>query len=87
MQTPIFYALAVVLVIGTAIPVFKGINSVSKVCNKVVPVMALGYTAVVCILLILNIGKLPAFFSAFLYRLQPARLFRAVPLEPLSHRV
>ncbi len=76
LQTPIFYALAVVLVIGTAIPVFKGINSVSKVCNKVVPVMALGYTAVVCILLILNIGKLPAFFSAvFVQAFQPQAFF------------
>lgn len=71
-----FYIVAVILVIGTAIPVFKGLGAVSNVCNKIVPVMALGYTVIVVILIVLNIGKVPEFFvSVFTQAFKPRALF------------
>lgn len=75
-QSAGFYVVAVLLVIGTAYPVFRGMNSVSKICNLIVPVMALGYTFIVFVLVLLNLDKLPTFFAAvFSQAFHPQAMF------------
>jgi len=63
--TSIFHYIAAVLVVAfTGIMVFKGIKQVTKVTDKMVPVMAVLYVVTVLLLILLNIGRIPYFFGA-----------------------
>jgi AGCS family alanine or glycine:cation symporter len=55
---------AILLIVLTAIVVFSGIRKITKVTDKMVPVMAVVYVVTVLILIILNLDKLPYFFTA-----------------------
>lgn len=59
-----YYVVAIVLIILTAIVVFSGIRKITKVTDKMVPVMAVVYVVTVLILILLNLDKLPYFFTA-----------------------
>ena len=59
-----YYIVAVLVVLFTGIMVFKGIRQVTKVTDKMVPVMAVLYVVTVLLLIILNIGRIPYFFGA-----------------------
>lgn len=61
-----YYVVAILLIVLTAIVVFSGIKKITKVTDKMVPVMAVVYVVTVLILIILNLDKLPYFFSAVL---------------------
>ncbi len=50
----------VVLAAGTAYIVYGGIHRIAKACDIIVPVMALGYIAMALIVIVLNIGGIPA---------------------------
>ena len=59
-----YYIAGAVIMILTASIAFGGIKKVSKWTDMMVPVMAVLYVAVVFILIILNIGRIPYFFTA-----------------------
>lgn len=59
-----YYVVAILLIVLTAIVVFSGIKKITKVTDKMVPVMAVVYVVTVLILIILNLDKLPYFFTA-----------------------
>ncbi len=59
-----YYIVAILVVVFTGIMVFKGIRQVTKVTDKMVPVMAVLYVVTVLLLIILNIGRIPYFFGA-----------------------
>ena len=59
-----YYIVAVLVVLFTGIMVFKGIRQVTRVTDKMVPVMAVLYVITVLLLIILNIGRIPYFFGA-----------------------
>ena len=59
-----YYIAGAVIMILTAAIAFGGIKKVSKWTDMMVPVMAVLYVAVVFILIILNIGRIPYFFTA-----------------------
>ena len=50
----------VVLAAGTAYIVYGGIHRIAKACDIIVPVMALGYIAMALLVIVLNIGGIPA---------------------------
>ena len=51
------------LAVGTAFIVFGGIQRIAKASDIIVPVMALTYIALALIVIVLNIGDVPAAFS------------------------
>jgi len=59
-----YYVVAILLIVLTAIVVFSGIKKITKITDKMVPVMAVVYVVTVLILIILNLDKLPYFFTA-----------------------
>lgn len=59
-----YYVVAVLLLILTAYIAFGGIKKVTKVTDKVVPVMAVVYIVLVFILILLNLDTIPYFFGA-----------------------
>jgi len=59
-----YYIVAIVIVLFTAVMVFRGIKQVTKVTDKMVPVMAVLYMITVLLLIVLNIGRIPYFFGA-----------------------
>ncbi len=59
-----YYIVAVLVVVFTGVMVFKGIRQVTKVTDKMVPVMAVIYVVTVLLLIVLNVGRIPYFFGA-----------------------
>lgn len=59
-----YYIAALVLIIITAYIAFGGIKKVTKVTDKIVPVMAVLYVITVFVLICLNLGRVPYFFGA-----------------------
>lgn len=59
-----YYIVGAVIIALTAVIAFGGIKKVSKWTDRMVPVMAVLYVAVVFVLIILNIGRVPYFFTA-----------------------
>ena len=53
----------VVLAVGTAFIVYGGIHRIAKAADIIVPIMALGYIGMALIVIIINIGDVPAVFS------------------------
>lgn len=73
---PVYYVIAAAIIIIIAILAFGGINKVVKMTDKVVPVMAVLYIAIVVLLIALNLEKIPAFISAvFVGAFKPAAIF------------
>lgn len=60
----LYYIIAAVLIISSAVTAFGGIKQVTKITNKLVPVMAVVYCATIFILILCNIGTIPYFFGA-----------------------
>ena len=52
------------MIVLTAVAVFGGIKKISRWTDKMVPIMAVLYIVVVLVLVIINIGRIPYFFSA-----------------------
>lgn len=73
---PLYYVIAIAIVVIIAVITFGGIKSVVKFSDKVVPVMAMGYIVIVGLLIILNVNKVPAFFAAvFVGAFKPQAIF------------
>ena len=59
-----YYVVAVLLLALTAYISFGGIKKVTRVTDKVVPVMAVAYIFIVLLLIVLNLNDIPYFFIA-----------------------
>lgn len=59
-----YYIVAALIILFTGIMVFKGIKQVTKITDKMVPVMAVLYIITVLLLVFLNINRVPYFFGA-----------------------
>ena len=59
-----YYIVGAVVVVLSAMITFGGIKKVSKWTDKMVPVMAVVYVVTVIVLVIINITRIPFFFSA-----------------------
>lgn len=57
------YIVAAIVVVATAILAFGGIKKVTKMTNKMVPIMAVVYILTVFVLILLNLNQLPYFFK------------------------
>ncbi|AMO58301.1 alanine/glycine:cation symporter family protein [Endozoicomonas montiporae] len=55
--------IGIALAAVSALIIFGGIRSISKVAEMIVPVMALGYLAIALIVVLMNVTELPAVFS------------------------
>lgn len=74
--SPLYYAIAIILVIGIIITVFGGIKRVTAVTDKMVPVMAVLYGAIILVLVAVNIKHFPAFVeSVFVGAFKPQAIF------------
>lgn len=51
---------AIVLAAGTAIIVYGGIHRIAKTADVIVPIMAIGYIILALIVIVMNIGEIPA---------------------------
>lgn len=73
---PLYYVIAIAIVVIIAVITFGGINSVVKFSDKVVPVMAIGYVLLVIVLMVLNLDKIPGFFATvFTEAFKPQAIF------------
>lgn len=63
-QSTLYYIIAIVLIIGTAAVAFGGITKVTRITNKLVPVMAVIYCLTILILILFNLHTIPYFCSA-----------------------
>ena len=73
---PLYYVIAVAIIVVIAVITFGGIKSVTKFSDAVVPVMAGLYVLIVLVLIVLNIGKVPGFFAAvFVGAFKPSAIF------------
>ena len=73
---PIYYVVALLIIFSIAFISFGGVHKVTKVTDKIVPIMAIGYTVVVLALVVINIAAVPAFFaSVFKGAFQPEAIF------------
>ena len=59
-----YYVVGALIIVLTAVVAFGGIKKVTKWTDKMVPVMAVLYIAVVLILILLNLNEVPYFFGA-----------------------
>ena len=74
--SPLYYAIAIILIIGVALAVFGGIKRVTAVTDKMVPVMAVIYSVIIIGLLLVNIKHFPAFIeSVFVGAFKPDAVF------------
>lgn len=74
-----YYIVGAVIILLTAMIAFGGIRKVTRWTDKMVPVMAVLYVAVVLVLIVLNLGRIPYFFKAvFGGAFQPDAFFGGV---------
>lgn len=72
----LYYILAVIIIVGIAVAVFGGIKRVTKITDKMVPVMAVIYSVIIVGLLIINIKHFPDFIEAvFVGAFKPDSIF------------
>ena len=51
-QSFLYYAIVILLIISVVVTVFKGIRGVTKVTDKIVPVMALIYVGITLVIIL-----------------------------------
>jgi AGCS family alanine or glycine:cation symporter len=54
------YITGIVLTLGTGFIVYGGIHRIAKTADVIVPIMALGYIGMAMIVIVMNIGEIPA---------------------------
>lgn len=73
---PVYYVIAIAIILIIAIITFGGIKRVVKFSDKAVPVMAVLYMVMVLLLIVLNLNKVPAFVVAvFAGAFKPSAIF------------
>lgn len=72
----VYYMIAVLLVFSVGLIILGGMKRVTKVTDKLVPIMAVIYSVTVLLLIVLNLDKLPYFFTeVFVGAFTPRALF------------
>lgn len=56
----------IILAVLTALIIFGGLNRIANVVSFMVPIMAIGYVVVAFLVLIVNIGNIPALFATII---------------------
>lgn len=75
-QSTVYYIISIIVVLGTAVIAFGGIKKVTKLTDKMVPVMAVVYVVTVVVLIVVNFSRIPFFFtSVFGGAFKPDALF------------
>lgn len=59
-----YYITAIIIIVLTAVVVFSGIKKLTRVTDKMVPVMAVVYMFTVLLLILMNLDQIPYFFGA-----------------------
>lgn len=78
-QSLFYYIVSIVVIIGTAVIAFGGIKKVTRWTDKMVPIMAVVYVVTVIVLVIVNINRIPFFFSSvFKGAFKPEAIFGGV---------
>ncbi len=62
-NSPLYWIAFVVLMVFLVVVAFGGIKKVTKVTDKIVPVMAVVYVLTVLVLIVVNFGRIPWFFA------------------------
>lgn len=71
-----YYIVGAIIVVGTAVIAFGGIKKVTKLTDKMVPVMAVVYVLTVISLILINFKQIPFFFkSVFAGAFTPDAIF------------
>ena len=74
-----YYIVGALIIVLTAVITYGGIKKVSNWTNKMVPVMAVLYILTVIVLILLNLGSVPYFFtSVFQGAFKPEAFFGGV---------
>lgn len=63
-QSIFYYVISILVVVATAVIAFGGIRKVTKMTDKMVPVMAVIYILTVVILVVVNFNRIPYFFAS-----------------------
>ncbi|MCI5647840.1 MAG: alanine/glycine:cation symporter family protein [Fusicatenibacter sp.] len=63
-QSIFYYAVSVIVVVCVAVIAFGGIRKVTKMTDKMVPVMAVVYVLTVLVLIVVNFNRIPYFFAS-----------------------
>ncbi len=63
-NSSLYWIVAVIVIAATAVTAFGGIRKVTRVTDKMVPVMAVVYTVTVLVIILTNAGSIPYFFNA-----------------------
>ncbi len=72
----VYYAIGIIIFIAVGIIILGGMKRVTRVTDKLVPVMAVLYSVTVLTLIVINFDKIPFFFSAvFIGAFTPKALF------------
>lgn len=75
-QSIVYYVIGIAIILSVALTVFKGLKGVTRVTDKLVPVMAIIYTGIIIILICINFKLIPYFFvSVFKGAFTPEAIF------------
>lgn len=78
-QSVFYYIVSLIVVVTTAVIAFGGIKKVTRLTDKMVPVMAVVYVLTVVILIVVNFKRIPLFFtSVFGGAFKPEAVFGGV---------
>lgn len=75
-QSAVYYIIALLIFVSVALTIFGGIKGVTRVTDKLVPVMALIYTGIILVIIVLNFNLIPYFFKeVFIGAFTPQAIF------------
>ncbi len=63
-QSAVYYTIAILLIVSVALTVLGGIRRVAAVTDVLVPIMAVIYTVVIVLIILVNLNEIPYFFKA-----------------------
>lgn len=73
---PVYYVIALVIIVSIIAMIFSGIHKVTKVTDRIVPIMALCYSALVLGIIVVNIHTVPDFLrSVIVGAFKPLSIF------------
>lgn len=78
-DSAVYYTIGIGVIVCVALTIFKGIKGVTKVTDILVPIMAVLYTVVVLLLILVNFDLIPYFFEeVFQGAFSPKAIFGGV---------
>lgn len=75
-QSIVYYVIGIAIILSVALTVFKGLRGVTRVTDKLVPIMAIVYAGIIITLICINFKLIPYFFvSVFKGAFTPEAIF------------